>query len=72
MTRSADDPGRPVNINYVYGLSDTQAQEWMPGPVYFALLFVGLPLFVFLPTHLVLRKVFPPPARGTPEGNPAE
>jgi hypothetical protein len=54
-----DNPNRPVNINYVYGLSDTQAQTWMPGPVYFVLLLVGLPLLIFWPTHRVLCRFFP-------------
>jgi hypothetical protein len=60
---STEHPNRPVNINYVYGLSDQAAQQWMPGAVYFALLMVGMPLLIFLPTHLVLCKVFPPPLR---------
>lgn len=48
----------PVNINYVYGLSDDAPQTWMPGPAWFACLFVGLPLLVYLPTHLLLAKLF--------------
>jgi hypothetical protein len=65
---SRDNPNRPVNINYVYGLSDTQAQTWMPGPVYFGLLCVGLPLLIFLPTHLILRRYFPPAAMNKSAG----
>lgn len=53
-----DNPNLPVNINYVYGLSDAKPQQWMPPLVYLALLVVGLPTCVFLPTHLILRKVF--------------
>ena len=52
--------GVPVNINYVYGLSDTEPQHWMPPLAYLGLLLVALPLGVFLPTHLVLRSVFRP------------
>jgi len=55
----ADNPNLPVNINYVYGLSEEKPQEWLPPSAYFALMMVGLPLAVFLPTHLVLRWVMP-------------
>lgn len=48
-------PNVPVNINYVYGFSDTAAQAWMPGWAWLALLFVGLPLLVFWPTHRTLQ-----------------
>jgi hypothetical protein len=60
---SAENPNRPVNINYVFGLSDKEAQQWMPGWVYFTLLLVGMPLLIFLPTHFVLSRLFPPPKR---------
>ena len=53
-----DNPNLPVNINYVYGLSDAKPQQWMPPLVYLGLLVVGLPICVFLPTHLILRKVY--------------
>ena len=51
-------PNLPVNINYVYGLSDSGPQTWMPPLTYLTLLMVGLPLCVFLPTHLILRSIF--------------
>ena len=53
-----DNPNLPVNINYVYGLSDEGPQTWMPQEVYLGILMVGLPVCVFGPTHLVLRRVF--------------
>jgi hypothetical protein len=54
------DPGLlPVNINYVWGLSDYAPQHWVPPYVWFAGLMIGLPLLVFLPTHLVLVRVMP-------------
>jgi hypothetical protein len=56
----ADNPNLPVNINYVYGISDTGPQKWLPPLIYLAVLMVGLPLGVFLPTHLLLRLVFRP------------
>jgi hypothetical protein len=56
------DPNRPVNINYVFGPSDQAAQTWMAPGLFFALLMVGYPLALFLPAHLLLRWLFPPPA----------
>jgi hypothetical protein len=55
----ADDRNRPVNINYVYGFGDKQAQTWLPEGLYFALWMVALPVAAFLPAHLFLRKLFP-------------
>ena len=56
----ADNPNLPVNINYVYGLSDTQAQTWMPPGVYLVLWMVALPVVFFLPTHWALARLFRP------------
>jgi hypothetical protein len=53
-----DNPSLPVNINYVYGMSDAGPQSWMPPLGYLALLMIALPICVFLPTHLILRRVF--------------
>jgi hypothetical protein len=58
-----DNPNQPVNINYVYGFSDEVAQTWMPPLAWVGLELVLLPLCLFLPAHLVLRRVFPAPAR---------
>lgn len=49
-------PNVPVNINYVYGFGDAAAQTFMPGWAWLLLLFVGLPVLVFWPTHLVLQR----------------
>ncbi len=51
-------PNTPVNINYVYGFDDKQAQAWMPPLVWLTLLMVALPLAVFLPTHLILKRIY--------------
>lgn len=48
----------PVNINYVHGMDDKKAQTWMPPLAWLGTLFVGLPLAIFLPTHLALRACF--------------
>lgn len=55
-----NNPSLPVNINYVYGLGDAAAQDWMPQLAYFLLILVALPIVVFWPTHLVLRRLCPP------------
>jgi hypothetical protein len=45
------------NINWVFGPGQGR-QEWMPPGLYLALLMGFFPLGVYLPTHLVLRRVF--------------
>jgi hypothetical protein len=51
-------PNAAVNINYVYGLSYEKSQKWMPPGLWLALLLTGLPVCLYLPTHLVLREAF--------------
>jgi hypothetical protein len=46
-----------ANINWIYGFG-REPQTWMPERVYLALLMICIPLFFYLPTHLVLRKLF--------------
>jgi hypothetical protein len=61
------DPGlTPVNINYVWGMSDNAAQSWVSPYVWFAGLMIGLPLLVFAPTHFVLVRIMPSAARRRP------
>jgi hypothetical protein len=60
----ADDPNLPVNVNYVFGMTDDEPQTWMPPLAWLGLLMAGLPLAVYLPTHLVLKRAFRPPAAG--------
>jgi hypothetical protein len=60
MPPPTPDPGlTPVNINYVWGMSDNSAQPWVPAYVWFAGLLVGLPLLVFAPTQFVLARIMP-------------
>jgi hypothetical protein len=54
----------PVNINYVWGMSDTAAQHWVPPYVWFGGLLIGLPLLAFVPTHFVLARIVPVANRG--------
>jgi hypothetical protein len=56
----ADDPSLPVNINYVFGLG-AEPQQMMPPLAWFAMLVVGLPLVVCLPSHLLLCRWFREP-----------
>jgi hypothetical protein len=51
----------PVNIDYVWGLSDTEPQHWMPPGLWVAALMILMPLLLFFPTHLLLRRVMPKP-----------
>ena len=55
-------PNIPVNVNYVYGLSDDHPQAWMPPLAWFSLMLTVLPTLVYFPTHLALKKIFPAPA----------
>lgn len=55
MPPPGPNPGNAaVNINYVFGMSDTAAQTWMHPLAWLACLLAGLPLLMFLPAHLVL------------------
>jgi hypothetical protein len=53
----------PVNVDYVFGPSDQAPQNWMPASAWLALMMVGLPLLLFAPTHVALRRW-----RGLPAG----
>lgn len=57
-----------VNINYVYGLSDTAAQTWVHPLVWLAGLIVGLPALLFFPTHLLLKRAVGECGRAGPRG----
>jgi hypothetical protein len=60
MPPPTPNPGlTPVNINYVWGMRDTAAQTMMPPIVWFAALMIGVPLFVFMPTHFILSQTLP-------------
>lgn len=55
----ASHPNLPVNVNYVYGLSDDKPQSWMSPPAWLLLMLTGLPTLIYLPTHFLLKKIFP-------------
>ncbi len=61
MPKAQPDPGMtPVNINMVWGFDDRLPQTWMSPHAWFALLFFGLPVAVYWPTHLLLQYFFKP------------
>lgn len=63
------DPGlTPVNINYVWGMSDYAPQNWVSPGVWLIGLMIGMPLLLFAPAHVVLARVMPP---ACPHGSPA-
>ncbi|WP_286177901.1 hypothetical protein [Stieleria mannarensis] len=53
-----DYPNQPHNVNYVFGMNDAEPQSWMPPQAWLTLLLVGLPTFVYLPTHLLFSRLF--------------
>ncbi|HEY6168374.1 MAG TPA: hypothetical protein VI454_10065 [Verrucomicrobiae bacterium] len=54
-------PQTPVNINYVFGMSDAAPQSWMPPLAWLGMLMVGMPVLLFWPTHRILKRFFKPP-----------
>ncbi len=52
------DPNIPINLNLVYGFNDQKPQAWVNQDLYVILWLGVLWLGVFLPTHLVLSKIF--------------
>ncbi|MDQ2772659.1 MAG: hypothetical protein M3Y54_19410 [Bacteroidota bacterium] len=56
----------PVNINYVFGFDDAHPQSWLPAPAYLLAWMSGLFLAFYLPTHLLLRRLYGRPAVATP------
>jgi hypothetical protein len=44
------------NVNWVQGFD--KPQTFMPAPLYLLLLMIFLPLFIYLPTHLLLKQLF--------------
>ncbi|HWB05234.1 MAG TPA: hypothetical protein VG796_19535 [Verrucomicrobiales bacterium] len=51
----------PRNVNFVFGMSETEPQTFMPPSLYFILWLAVLPLAVYLPTHFLLRRFIPAP-----------
>jgi hypothetical protein len=49
----------PVNINYVWGPSDSAAQTWVHPYVWSAGLMIGMPVLLYAPVHFFLSKFAP-------------
>ena len=60
---SVSRPNAAVNINYVYGLHDTQPQSWMAPGLWFSLMVAFSLVCLYIPTHAGLRKLFAEPAQ---------
>ena len=48
---------RSENVNWVHGFGN-KARRWLPAPVHVLLLMILVPLVIYLPTHLILKKIF--------------
>jgi hypothetical protein len=59
---SANHPNWAVNINYVYGLDDKHPQTLMEPWLWLLCLTTVTVIVLYLPTHLVLRRVFKEPS----------
>lgn len=59
ITYLVTDPS--ANINWIYGFG-REPQTWMPERVYVVVLMICIPVFFYLPTHLVLGKLFGRPS----------
>jgi hypothetical protein len=57
-------PNQPININYVFGINDKAPQHLIDQRLYVVLLVAALWAGAYLPTHLILRKVFRPAMAG--------
>src|SRR5262245_47170423 len=53
------DPNLPVNVNYVYGLSEAGPQTWLPPLAWLGAMMVLLPLAAWWPTHVFLARFAP-------------
>lgn len=54
-------PNQPHNVNYVYGFSPDEAQTWLSPNAWLMALMIGLPMLVYLPTYLLLKRWMPTP-----------
>lgn len=49
------------NVNWVYGFGET-AQRTLPAPIFLILVMMIFPIVAYLPTHLLLARIFHSPA----------
>jgi hypothetical protein len=55
---SAETANAVANINYVYGMSSTEPQSYVPGWVWLMGLMTLLPVVMFAPVHVLLGKLY--------------
>jgi hypothetical protein len=67
---STEFPSHAVNINYVYGMDDKRPQTFMAPELWLLLMIVVNVAVLYLPTHLILEKIYPP--AGSRSARPAE
>ncbi len=60
-------PLAPVNIDYVFGFSDTAVQTWLPGWAWLTFLIVAMPAVIFIPTHILLCRFSDKAQRRSPK-----
>lgn len=51
-------PQTPVNVNYVFGMSETQSQQFLSPEFYLIAWITGLILLVYLPAHKMLGRFY--------------
>jgi hypothetical protein len=59
----ADNPNLPVNIDYVFGLSDDAPQQAMSPRAWLAFVLVAFPVVLWVPMHFLLWRLVRPVAR---------
>jgi hypothetical protein len=47
-----------ANINYVFGMNENAAQTKFPAIAWFGFVLVGIPVLMYVPTHVVLKRIF--------------
>ena len=52
-----EDPNAAVNVNWVFGFREKEAQTWMDPRLYLALLMAFFPVCIYWPTHLALGRL---------------
>lgn len=62
---SAAHPAWAVNLNYAYGLDDRHPQTVMPPRLWLLFMMAFNVIALYVPTHLVLRRIFGAPTSGS-------
>jgi hypothetical protein len=52
-------PQIAYNVNYVFGMSESECQQWMHPTLYLVAWLAGLITLVYVPTHAILKRVCP-------------